>query len=401
MKGMRLDIITAYIIFTGIYLVGCNPKSEPSETVISSKVERANISSSSKITRVNSSAAVSFVDFTSLSKDQLTSLIQGTQVDCSDEAQAGFIRQCFKTLAEISLEEANDLATKYSENSCEEPALSGIALAFIEEGSTAQPRAKLHEQIKSLVESDPDRAIAMIESITDDGKREKAQIALLEEWGKTAPMDAIGYALKQPRSFEFGSAIWKLGEEAARQDPQVALERGIEHAVSGSNDLYLSALYGEWSKTDPVVAADALKFIDHDTRINNRIYRLVGENYAQNPEKAKVWLQTIENPMEQKNAVSSFTKQWAVPSPEATANWANSLESGFIYDNVARTLASSFSENEPDYALEWAISIEDKDIRKRAVSRTYNSWKLDDPASAKNWLDSTDLISERDKGALE
>ena len=151
---------------------------------------------------------------------------------------------------------------------------------------------------------------------------------------------------------------------------------------------------------DPSEAASWATALPAGEMQDTAIRRVAEEYAEENPVAALDWANTLPEGNAKNRAMQESFSEWARESPEAAADRLSALPDSPERDSATYGFASRVAWKDPVSAIEWANTIGDQNTRARALMDTGRAYLRREPEAAKKWLPSSGLNEEQQKRVL-
>jgi len=310
--------------------------------------------------------------------------------------------------------------------------------------------------VKAAAPEDIPSLVSAFENRPPGGDAMFASIMLMSAWGQFDGPAAVAYAEENMNGWQV-----RIGAEAAMQawaesNPEGVVDwlstqenpefegwfPGIVAGVALGNvplaaDLMNSMEYGRLRgrAADKVLDAyqrmgtqNMLAYVDgvEDEKLVPGLQRKAAVRLAAvAPEQYTSWVMGIEDAENQKNALTSYVREWAKSDPikaidylsgiddeslqstavtavlgswvrediAGAAEWVSDLDAGRMKDTSLNQVANQLSREQPAVALEYALQIADGQTRLNTVKRITEHWVRRDPSGAKEILGEESVIA--------
>lgn len=328
------------------------------------------------------------------------------------ETKRGAISGLLETLARSDADEAVKYAQQLPGKKERDYALGGVlqTLTWKDPEKAAEIIAdndyktlgdfSVNSFISQYVRSDLEGAKTFYQSIPDPLIKDKAVSSLIREMGKDDPSAALEFALNQEQTEGIHNSLTSIGQQYAKQNPTEGLNEIMKQSPGEARSKVVSSFFERWATTDRDAALEALSRTEVSAATQSRVYERAGASYAREPENGQRWLSSLPEGAAKNSATNSFISTWSRNQPNEAAEWVNELPNGNQRDGAVKSLVGAFDNAEPAYALEWASTITDQATKKSTLSSSYNSWKKRDAEAAEVWLNSTNVLSPKEKQEL-
>lgn len=300
----------------------------------------------------------------------------------------------------------------------------------------------------AVVQRDPERMVAYVESLPDGARRSTLQAAIADSWGRTDPVAARQWAQSlDPPDINIESTVvwssalvdidmavqWLLDFETdtnqpapivtiinmatflandprrveianglrARSDDPVATEllrRATAQWVQSDPVGALDWMLEGGSSVDPMMAAgvaarlasrDAQQAADYLPRIPESLrgpwLEQVAAPYArQYPEAVAGWISQFQGEANYEAILVQILRSSAQADPQGAARLLQ-VAPPSLQASSAGSIASSWVRSDIAGAAGWAVNISDEQARTTAVNQVANAWATRDPAAAERW----------------
>ena len=276
--------------------------------------------------------------------------------------------------------------------------------------------------LSELAATDPDRALALLDSLAPEtrakllpallrtlgqndpagtlnrygpelwnhGKGYQHLSPLIANWAKTDPRGAITWLLAQPRDNDSAVPHWlsNLAANDRENWRQFALVvAGIPELPNRSRTIaqMLSPRGGEQP-------AEIFAFIDTlpDAHLRTSVLLRLASTYSGNrPDQTLPFALALPESIERTEKLQWLLSAWADHDPSATLAWINTQEDPGVAAASATAHASvlgNIAKDEPETAITAWNEIANVETRKAALEPIARAWGKTDPAAALQWL---------------
>lgn len=217
-------------------------------------------------------------------------------------------------------------------------------------------------------QEDPEKAAAMLSSVTDPEAREDAQNSVAREWGKKSWEDATAWIASLPADDQ--------GKATAQ-------------ALRGLSD------------TDPAAAAANLSSVPEGEERDNVMESIARQWGRDDPSAAAAWVMESGSEEAQKDSIGRVMSSWTQADPVAALTFINDQPEGGVRDNAASSFVMANQGGEVKGNLTLAETISDERTRSRAIGMTVGGWMRQDSEAANNYLESTESLSQEAKDRIK
>ena len=275
---------------------------------------------------------------------------------------------------------------------------------------------KVSGVVRSMAESDPDRAMEFMLQMRPGNARMSALGSIASKMAERDPMAALAFAqgleYEDERKRALSSMSWQLtrqGGEAARAMVGGDADPMLQRQVAGQ-------MVAEWTKYDRPAALAWVESLADDQARNNSVGKILN-HWIQSESGAAIDYMVNDLPEDRLNSnLNSAFSQWARQDPEAAvaglaqlpesetlkqadiynrvaqayvqhdpmaaSEWIATLDEGPERDATVKTLVSNISKTDPEAGFIWSATIADGNARKNSLKQTVQKWVKDDPDAA-------------------
>lgn len=258
---------------------------------------------------------------------------------------------------------------------------------------------------KAWAETDPENAVAWLESLNDLAGTQSAWGGTLQAWAERDPQAAAGWLEGKPFDERTQTAAWAIAEQWADNDPHKAL-----HWASSLSDpelrreaLKRSAF--QWGRNDPETAlALVLHTVDGETQ--DVMLRAVYQAYG-NADLETAWESVdLLDEAQRKTALGALLERAHFSGLEdlslhveiatAHAQTHPTTPENQAHVPVLNRLAMTMAQQDATHALTWALSLPEGDPRDASLSGLFQQWSQVDPITATEALATLSPGPDRD-----
>lgn len=227
------------------------------------------------------------------------------------------------------------------------------AKKWLAENRSAENRALLERSLVSgLARSDFAAATDYVMSL-DEKERGQYVDVLVEQKIKNGLLSAADWALALGNTEMKTSALSRVADQYARQDPAKAADWVKQHASAD-------------------FAQDAVGS--------------VARQYAEkNPTAALTWAGTLPESAARTDAYGRIFREWGRSDPTAASETLNSMPAGDSKDEAITSFTRSIARENPEDAVTWAATISNPQEREAAQIEIVQRWRAADAAAASAW----------------
>ena len=207
---------------------------------------------------------------------------------------------------------------------------------------------------------------------------------LLHAWGKSDPVGALQYAMKEtgtPFARQTILASWAADDPAAA----VAFARD-NHQGDGANPLLVGAIRGI-APSDLVLATELLEELPYSRERGDALQSMLPFVLQDGVEIALDWTEGIADKRLKSGALTYIVSDLSENQPEEAARVLLTLEDQSAAVRVADEVAGSLARVSIEHAITWSEGLPD-DVRAEAVEGIVGRYASQDPDAASRWLES-------------
>jgi len=309
-----------------------------------------------------------------------------------------------------------------------------LASAFMLPSSQPDRGRIIRALLENLAKTDPEGALELASSVESMREKERARIAVLQEWGQSDPSAALawanqnlrdepprtrraqissiyrGYAVNNPQA-AFNQALAIENDSRMRDQALNAIIstqvnsgnlQSAKQAIDAVDDDGLKTqlraeLVEEWASFDPEAAGRYVEALGDQasTRVKTE---LLGEWAESDPAAAAAWLgQLADDDPAIARASSAIIREWTRYDLNSSAEWLNSLPASPELDRAIISYTFRAAEEDPAAAMTWAESIENDRRRTWMMERVAATWKTKDAGAFTQYLDNSELTEAQRK----
>jgi len=239
-----------------------------------------------------------------------------------------------------------------------------------------------------------DFAAAMQAAIQSEEERndDRELFAIGYRWIATAPEAALDFVLNLPD--DHTSLLVALVDEWTRRDP-VSAAQWITRLPDGTRRTrVLPSMVAAWAESAP---ADALRFatsLPFDEVRKSAIVSAASGWAQQDPPAVLAWSRQALQGAEQEQVNTQAVFAWSQHDAVAVAEWLRQMPAGPAWDSVTNVLAGALVDRYPALALSLAGNIADPKLRDERIENVARRWLASDRAAAEEALIRSDLPVE-------
>ena len=239
-----------------------------------------------------------------------------------------------------------------------------LAMAELQSRPANMRRDQIQQQILMQVgSSDPQRALSMLDSVEQNDYRRNSRQMIVGMWSNRDPDAASAWILANRSSMQ-PHELAELGSSLARADVESAMR-------------VLPRLDGQ--------AASAWR--------QSIASQLVNRGSI---DQAQAFISQFDGSEDYPRLQGQLIMGLAVSDPARAEQLAKQLPSGKVRDSVLSNMMMQLSMQAPQNAVRLIDNIEGENARVNAISTAVQSWARMDPAAAGNWILSRPPGGERD-----
>lgn len=225
---------------------------------------------------------------------------------------------------------------------------------------------KVSDVVRSMAESDPDRAMDFMLQMRPGNARMSALGSISSILAERDPVAALAFVQTLAYEDEKKRALSGMGHQMSKHGVLVASE-----LITSSEDPLVqrqlaSRVVGEWMKYDRAAALTFVESLSDDQARNRAVGSILNHWIQSEPAEAIDYMVT-ELPENQLGSnLSSAFSQWARQDPEAAVAWLDQLPEGAeakqadIYNRVAQ----AYVQHDPMAASEWIATLDEDGSRR-------------------------------------
>lgn len=174
-----------------------------------------------------------------------------------------------------------------------------------------------------------------------------------------------------------------------RTDPQAALAYLDTLPASGSRDQAMSDIFVKWGECDPKAALKLLAENFPADERGSATDRVISGWSRAHPAEAAAWVEAVQNETLRATLVAEVARSWKSKDPDGATAWVESLPEGSakeagkaVLQEPVMTIECGFGTPNPAPDISWktkaVATMEDKDFR---------NWGYQDPEGARKFLE--------------
>ena len=271
----------------------------------------------------------------------------------------------------------------------------------------------LRGAFKGMAFSDPEKAVAKVQSMFSGARREELLSLTVKEWARQDVHAAFDWLEASEISPEFSNIYSEIMGHYIAQDTSQAselvsqmesgdhklsfatqiaaklAEKDVQHALK-----WLDTLDGEERKYSLLSVVDrwasgndsdqALAYVLKNTELENHedLLATVALKLAQNaPDKLENSFSEMEA-LDQKIVAQQLVSAYSKNNPEKGLEWVHALEAGGVKDEAVKTALNSYKFGSADEAFKLAGSITNRRIQKKQILQVLEQWMPVDSETA-------------------
>lgn len=228
----------------------------------------------------------------------------------------------------------------------------------------------------------PQHAWKLLEGITGLADRQVYAEAVIGEWAKQAPKDAIKAAGGLPAGELQASCMAASSSVWARSAPVEAMDFAFTQLTGSGRQMAIAAASSEWARTD-VNAAARWALANSQSMAGVQAIGQVMELWGDtDPKSGADWASTLPEGSFKTRALESVVLQWADQTPSEVAAW---LKNRPADDTLNQLVAGAWAKSDPESAATWSLTLPAGDVRSAAMSEIVAAWAAASPSQALAW----------------
>jgi hypothetical protein len=249
--------------------------------------------------------------------------------------------------------------------------------------------------------SDPDAALAWVESINDELLLRKTLPVIISSIAETDPERAFNLALRAPDSLSRQRELDRVIRIVAETDPEKAFEffQGIPEGVNAENLVPSMSLILQSASLEQIHG-----YVERvgDPKARNQMLQSAMQSKVglNAPEEAEQLLVRISKGKVRNESFRMFAGSWSRKDPDAALEWLGQLPAGDERDFAITGFARTVVRSDPESALAWAASIDKEYIRTQTIRDLSQRWMNSDRAAAAPWILASDVLTPEQKHKL-
>jgi hypothetical protein len=256
---------------------------------------------------------------------------------------------------------------------------------------------KVGDLIRSLAQSDPDRAREFVLNLPAGNARMNALGNLAQQLAERDAEAGIAFAMSLAYEDEKQRALSNMSWQIARYGVEKAVSIVSESSDPMVQRQLASRLASEWSQYDqPGALAWAETLSDEQAR--GQAMQSVYQNWMQSdPEGAFTYLTNSVEEGKQSDYLRSGFQDWSRQDPLAAIEWLDRMPVSMSESqnaNIYRTVASNYVQHDPMAASEWIATLDEGPNRDQSVETLVRSITKTDPEAGFYWAET---VSDENK----
>jgi len=257
--------------------------------------------------------------------------------------------------------------TGFSQNS-----VAGIASDGTPTAESSQE--EIDAWLKTMAATDPARAAAWIESLTDESLRDRCTKIFAEIYTFVDAKAALAWAQQLPDVSRRTAALESVCMQLAKQDPAQAVLTGWQQDLGERKTEIMESLTQQWANKDVSAALTWARTVGDDTQRGEMISRVVFA-LAQTDPPAAANLVAMEIPAGDacNRAAVTVVARWAMTDPQSSAAWVSQFPDGMVLNQSVENLIDVWAVADPNAANNWIATLpagEAKTVGETALLHT-------------------------------
>ena len=241
-----------------------------------------------------------------------------------------------------------------------------------------------------LAQGDPLRGLNWVDQIPDSSQRGAARQQLLREWAQISPEAALTYGISL-KPEERGSMVRDGARAWAYYDADKALAWVESQTDDQIRSAAMVGAIMALADTNPKRAVEKFPLLAPEDLKNFRVDELVRSWARLEPEAAARWVEKLPEGAALESGAHAVARQWGFTDSTATAAWIQKLPPGRTQDAALDAFVDSVDGNDPKMATLAAAAISDPKRREAKMAQGVSRWMEKDRPSAEAWLQQSDL----------
>ena len=277
------------------------------------------------------------------------------------------------------------------------PEIQAMLQTFLNTSSSKERSISLRKLAEYIAKTDPSQAWDVFESIAKQATgKAKAESYLFSrtflthftpdnpgaatEWAVLLPEDLSVAALQTTApawaSTDLNAFLDWLGEVENPKLRSTAL-KDVSMKMADSNDTLAQEAWIEHAITMPEAESQAASIVAVWSELDT--------------EKAYHWIETIEDPVQQDQALVSMADSIAKTDPKLASEWVEQFPKGAARDKAVAATAQKWISADPASAAEWLGEFNESKYLGTVSTTIYSAWHQKDPDKANEWLETLDM----------
>ncbi len=270
-----------------------------------------------------------------------------------------------------------------------------------EDGEMRNPR-NIAFMFQAFGDDDLDDLLRWVDGLQDGEARDRAIRSL-----------AMGLSHQNPE--KLAAWLWGQSDRDENRQIQQGITRAIQHMIRSDPDkaeAWMERLGADWPQASSIASRLARQRLqDEDLDVDawlgslsagplrDAVYADIARQVAMEeaPADALYWIQEMQSPDQQANALNPVMNTWSRQDPMAAAAWVGSLDAGPFKDAAIRGLINGLVHLDPKAAALWSAEMESETAQRSAVMQIVSRWAQSAPAEAADWVESLPAGAVRDE----
>jgi hypothetical protein len=238
-------------------------------------------------------------------------------------------------------------------------------------------------------------AIAWVGQMPDGEEKNRARLNVALEAARTEPETAVEIASDLPSSPERDEMILHAATQWAAADPANASVWAQALEDGPLRERLLALIATTWGESDPAAAAKlAIEGLSAGKTQNDALVSIVQRWTQKDAAAVGAWVSNFPEGALRSAAMENFIKLWAQNDARPAGEWLNGLPAGSSRDHALRAYSEQIAPASPREAAVWAAAITDARMRSTQLETIARMWLHSDRSAAMAWISTTPFSQE-------
>ena len=279
-----------------------------------------------------------------------------------------------------SIRKRRSVAAAAGAVAAQDPASAMRILELVPPGE--QREQTLATVLNNWSQRDVDALRAWTDSRTDPREKSLGLIACAQGLAGTDPAAGAAALKNARADERSAWTFQNVFAEYAQRDPQAAVAMAQSLSDNTGRSRAISGALAGWAQTDPQSAANYAMTLPGGPTRNQAISELARGWADRDPKAALEWLKTVPNAAVQRDAIQSVLWTVSESSPQTAAEYVSILPAGQNQLNLVGQLAQNWAQTDFDSALAWVNQLPEGQSRNTALQQISGAWIQNDIKAA-------------------